>query len=61
MIAKIYVDDVVFEGMPSNIVGHFFQQMQSEFKMNCVGELTYFLGFQVKQMKDGIFFPKQVC
>ena len=29
--------------------------MKSEFEMSMVGELTYFLLFQVKQLKDGIF------
>jgi hypothetical protein len=29
--------------------------MSKEFKMSMIGELTYFLSFQVKQMKDGNF------
>ena len=29
--------------------------MKKEFEMSMVGELTYFLGLQVKQRKDGIF------
>jgi hypothetical protein len=29
--------------------------MQSKFEMSLVGELTYFLGLQVKQMEDTIF------
>ena len=29
--------------------------MQSEFEMSMMGELTFFLGLQVKQSKDGIF------
>ena len=29
--------------------------MTSEFEMSMMGELTYFLGLQVKQLKDGIF------
>ncbi|KAK2449059.1 hypothetical protein QL285_008290 [Trifolium repens] len=29
--------------------------MQSEFEMSLVGELTYFLGLQIKQMEDTIF------
>lgn len=41
------------------MVEHFIQQMQSEFKMSLVAELTYFLGFQVKNMKDG-FFVSQI-
>ena len=37
---------------------HFVQQMQSEFEMSLVGELTYFLGVQVKQMEDSIFLSQ---
>jgi len=55
MIAQIYVDDIVFSGMSNKMVQHFIQQMQSEFEMSLVGELTYFLGLQVKQMEDTIF------
>jgi hypothetical protein len=55
MISQIYVDDIVFGGMSNKMVQHFIQQMQSEFEMSLVVELTYFLGLQVKQMKDTIF------
>jgi hypothetical protein len=48
MIAQIYVDDIVFAGMSNKMVQHFIQQMQSKFEMSLVGELTYFLGLQVK-------------
>ena len=44
MIAQIYVDDIVFCGMTDALVKQFVHQMQSEFKMSLVGELTYFLG-----------------
>jgi hypothetical protein len=29
--------------------------MKNEFQMSMMGELTYFLGIQVKQMKQGTF------
>jgi hypothetical protein len=58
MIAQIYVDDIVFGGMSSKMVQHFVEQMQSEFEMSLVGELTYFLGLQVKQMEDSIFLSQ---
>src|SRR4030066_764571 len=58
MVAQIYVDDIVFGGMSSKMVELFVQQMQSEFEMRLVGELTYFLGLQVKQMEDTIFISQ---
>ena len=33
--------------------------MKKEFKMSMVGELTFFLGLQVKQMKEGIFISQE--
>jgi hypothetical protein len=58
MIAQIYVDDIVFGGMSDPMVKMFVNQMQSEFEMSLVGELTYFLGLQVKQMEDTIFISQ---
>ncbi|XP_058725719.1 uncharacterized mitochondrial protein AtMg00810-like [Vicia villosa] len=40
------------------MVQHFVKQMQYEFEMSLVGELTYFLGLQVKQMDDSIFISQ---
>jgi hypothetical protein len=33
----------------------FVELMQAEFEINMVGELTFFLGLHIKQMKDRIF------
>lgn len=55
MTTKIYVDDIVFGGMYDMMVQHFIQQMQYEFETSLVGELTYSLSLQVKQMEDNIF------
>src|SRR5438128_622698 len=33
--------------------------MSEEFKMSMIGELTMFLGFQIKQLKDGIFIHQE--
>ncbi|MCH92777.1 gag-pol polyprotein [Trifolium medium] len=58
MIAQIYVDDIVFGGMSDQMVHHFVQQMHLEFEVSLVGELTFFLGLQVKQMEDSIFISQ---
>lgn len=55
MIAQIYVDDIVSGGMSDTMVQHFIQQMHLEFEMSLVGEFTYFLGLQDKEMDDNIF------
>ena len=33
--------------------------MKKEFEISMVGELTFFLGLQVKQMKEGIFISQE--
>jgi hypothetical protein len=57
-IAQIYVDDIVF-GSTNNIkVQQFVDVMSHEFEMSLVGELSYFLGLQIRQMNDGIFITQ---
>jgi hypothetical protein len=33
----------------------FSEEMKQEFEMSMIGELSYFLGLQVKQTTEGIF------
>ncbi|GAA0153068.1 transmembrane signal receptor [Lithospermum erythrorhizon] len=58
MVAQIYVDDIVFGGVSSQLVKQFIQQMEAEFEMSMVGELKFFLGIQISQMKDRIFISQ---
>jgi len=51
MIAQIYVDEIVFGEMSNKMVQHFIKQMQSEFEMSLIGELTYFLGLKSSKWK----------
>nr|GEX60662.1 retrovirus-related Pol polyprotein from transposon TNT 1-94 [Tanacetum cinerariifolium] len=39
-----------------NLCDDFAKIMHDEFKMTMMGELNFFLGFQIKQMEDEIFF-----
>jgi hypothetical protein len=55
LIVKIYVDDIVFGGSSHNLVAKFADEMSREFKMSMMGELQYFLGLQIKQVKDRTF------
>ena len=36
----------------------FSMDMQSEFEMSLLGELTFFLGLQISQLDDGIFISQ---
>ena len=58
IVAKIYVDDIVFGVTSHSMVDHFVEHMSSEFEMSLVGELTYFLGLQVKQKCNGTFISQ---
>jgi hypothetical protein len=55
LLVQIYVDDIVFGGSSHTLVSRFQEMMESEFQMSMMGELTFFLGIQVKQMKQGTF------
>ena len=58
LVAQIYVDDIVFGSTSNEWTLDFAKEMKSEFEMSMVKELTYFLGFQVKQLKNGIFLSQ---
>jgi hypothetical protein len=49
------VDDIIFGGSSHTLVSRFQEIMESEFQMSMMGELTFFLGIQVKQTKQGTF------
>ncbi|GJX48690.1 retrovirus-related pol polyprotein from transposon TNT 1-94 [Tanacetum coccineum] len=55
---KVYVDDIIFGSTKSSMVKDFEDLMQKEFKMSSMGELTFFLGLQVKQSNGGIFLSQ---
>ena len=58
-MAQVYVDDVVFRATINDWAIEFSEEMKKEFEMNMVGELTFFLGLQVKQKKEGIFISQE--
>ena len=55
IIIQIYIDDIVFGATNPHLCKEFEQLMQGEFEMSMVGELSYFLGLHIRQMKEGIF------
>jgi hypothetical protein len=55
LLVHIYVDDIIFGGSSHTLVSRFQEMMESEFQMSMMGELTFFLGIQVKQTKQGTF------
>ncbi|GJV17671.1 retrovirus-related pol polyprotein from transposon TNT 1-94 [Tanacetum coccineum] len=53
---QIYVDDIIFSSTCQEICDDFAKIMHDEFEMSMMGELNIFLGLQIKEMEDGIFF-----
>jgi hypothetical protein len=58
-ICQVYVDDIIFGLTNDCHCKEFGELMSKEFEMSMIGELTFFLGFQVKQMKDGNFLSQE--
>ena len=58
LLVQIYVDDIIFGSCSQALCKEFSELMSNHYEMSMMGELTYFLGLQVKQMKDGIFISQ---
>ncbi|GJW69162.1 copia protein [Tanacetum coccineum] len=56
IIVQIYVDNIIFGSTSQNLCDAFAKIMHAEFEMSIMGELNFFLGLQIKQMEDRIFF-----
>ncbi|GKC42943.1 putative ribonuclease H-like domain-containing protein [Tanacetum coccineum] len=55
---RVYVDDIIFGSTKKKLCTEFEKIMHKKFQMSSVGELTFFLGLQVKQKEDGIFISQ---
>ena len=59
-VLQIYVDDIIFGSTNQDFCDEFGKMMANEFKISMIGELSYFLGLQIKQLKNGICESRQV-
>ncbi|GJX29159.1 retrovirus-related pol polyprotein from transposon TNT 1-94 [Tanacetum coccineum] len=57
-LVQVYVNDIIFGSTKKSWCDEFEALMKSRFQMNSMGELTFFLGLQVKQKEDGIFISQ---
>jgi hypothetical protein len=57
-VCQIYVDDIIFGSTNELFYEEFGKMMSKEFEMSMIGELSFFLGLQIKQLKDGIFISQ---
>ncbi|GJZ25020.1 putative ribonuclease H-like domain-containing protein [Tanacetum coccineum] len=58
LIVHVYVDDIIFGSTKNKLWIEFEKMMHKKFQMSSMGELTFFLGLQVKQKEDGIFISQ---
>ncbi|GJS23193.1 putative ribonuclease H-like domain-containing protein [Tanacetum coccineum] len=58
LIVQVYVDDIIFGSTKKKLCIEFEKMMHKKFQMSSMGELTFFLGLQVKQKEDGIFISQ---
>ena len=57
-VLQIYVDDIIFGTTNLDFCEEFEKMMANEFEMPMIGELSYFLGLQIKQLKNGTFMSQ---
>nr|GEW40840.1 putative ribonuclease H-like domain-containing protein [Tanacetum cinerariifolium]GEW90106.1 putative ribonuclease H-like domain-containing protein [Tanacetum cinerariifolium] len=58
LVVQIYVDDIIFGATNKDLCKSFEKLLKDKFQMSSMGELTFFLGLQIKQKKDGIFISQ---
>nr|GEV12287.1 hypothetical protein [Tanacetum cinerariifolium] len=58
MLVQVYVDDIIFRSTKKSLCDEFKALMHKRFQIRSIGELTFFLGLQVKQSKEGIFISQ---
>ena len=59
IVVQVYVDDIIFGSTNHTLVVEFANLMSQEFEMSMMGELSFMLGLQIKQMDDGIFISQE--
>ncbi|GJQ90159.1 reverse transcriptase domain-containing protein [Tanacetum coccineum] len=55
LLVQVYVDDIIFGSTKKELCIEFEKLMNERFQMSSIGELTFFLGLQVKQKNDAIY------
>ncbi|GJV48503.1 putative ribonuclease H-like domain-containing protein [Tanacetum coccineum] len=58
LLVQVYVDDIIFGSTKKSLCTEFEKMMHKKFQMSSMGELTFFLGLQIKQKEDGIFISQ---
>jgi hypothetical protein len=54
-VCQIYVNDIIFGSTNKSFYDEFSKIMLDRFEISMMGEITFFLGFQMKQVEDETF------
>lgn len=54
----VYVDDLLVTGSSLKMIHEFKRDMSNKFEMSDLGQLTYYLGIEVRQYEGGIVFTQ---
>nr|GEU41971.1 putative ribonuclease H-like domain-containing protein [Tanacetum cinerariifolium] len=58
LLVQVYVDNIIFGYTNKELCKGFEKLMKDKFQMSLIGELTFFLGLQVKQKDNRIFISQ---
>jgi hypothetical protein len=58
LLIEVYVDDIIFGSDDDRLSQKFAKDMQSEFEMSLLGEISFFMGLQIHQSNQGIFISQ---
>jgi hypothetical protein len=57
-VLQIYINDIIFGSTTQDLYEEFGKIIASEFEMSMIGELSYLLCLQIKQLKNGTFMSQ---
>ena len=55
ILLLIYVDDIIITGNDNKIIGNLINTLSAEFSLKDLGPLHYFLGLEIKYIRNGLF------
>jgi hypothetical protein len=57
-VCQIYVNDIIFGSTNKSFYNEFSKIMTDRFEISMMGELTFFLGYKIKQVEDETFISQ---
>jgi hypothetical protein len=58
LLIEVYVDDIIFGSDDERLSQKFAKDMHNEFEMSLLGELSFFIGLQIRRSNQGIFISQ---